>query len=40
MDILFEMVLQEVFIVGCVVGFFGGITVGAIYVAWDSRRKK
>jgi hypothetical protein len=40
MDLLFEMVLHEVFIVGCVVGFLGGITVGAVYVAWDSRIKK
>lgn len=40
MNILYEMVLHEVFIVGCVVGFFCGIMVSSIFMVWDSRRRK
>ena len=40
MNLLYEMVLHEVFFVGCIVGFFSGVTVSAVIVAWNSRRGK
>ena len=40
MNLLYEMVLHEVFIVGFVVGLLSGFAASAVFMVWDSRRRR